>query len=552
MPWWWKFSGAGPKIFLSHKVRDGAAAAEIKSLILAAFPSLRNEVNQTDNIFLSSDANSIPKAATWQLEIEKQLRDADSLLLLYTDPQQTWDWCLYEGGYFAGNHFSNAAKLSYVIHPQGGAVPAPLRNRQSVPATRADVLSCLKRMLRTAAEAAYFGDAQWNELADRVAGTVQRLGSRYYAPQKLMRVRIPGTAGAAAAAATSSLPPQTDVWENATVTFDAKAAAVFGRDANVPIPWAGLKGELRSSRFDVAGLHDLVIAVRELRDPAAALGLFRGPKDRTGYRPVLVDRDVKEDGLLELQLMLVELPETFRIDDAQDFDVAAKLFYLASQFRWRVVEAHAARLEAAPPGDEQTHTLMRNLHRSIEDVLAEARNLRMDEENRERVLRPFSEDERRRMTQAGDAWGLAHKRLTDAVDKGDVVTARHVLTVMRLLNYEFLTIALARLTGVTRSVALPPTAGLPAELAALIPEPLRNSRSRLPRAAQRPGHTPGKEAGVSADATQPGDPRRSLRKPTPGSEGGLASRKRSPSSGRRAPKTPPVRPSVSRKGRRGG
>src|SRR5687768_5259046 len=183
---WWSYDKTGPKIFLSHKVRDGAAAAEIKKFILAAFPSLRNEQNQTDNIFLSSDGESIPKGTVWQVQIEKQLREADALLMLYTDPHQNWDWCLYEGGYFGGNHFSDPAKLLYVLHPQTAPVPAPLKHRQTVPATRADVLSCLRSMLGTTPEARLLRESRWSELADTIASTVRRLGSQYYAPQKLM------------------------------------------------------------------------------------------------------------------------------------------------------------------------------------------------------------------------------------------------------------------------------------------------------------------------------------------------------------------------------
>ena len=79
-------------VFISHKAKDELAAEAIRK-------ALKMRGGNSLEIFVSE---RIKAGSQWSEEIWKSLKRADWLLLLYTDPSQEWDWCLFEAGFFAG------------------------------------------------------------------------------------------------------------------------------------------------------------------------------------------------------------------------------------------------------------------------------------------------------------------------------------------------------------------------------------------------------------------------------------------------------------------
>ena len=86
-------SGEMPKlrIFLSHKLSATENARQFISH-LTTFSSHHIEVVASANF---------RRGEEWEPQIRAALDTADWLMLLFTDMDENWDWCLYETGYFS-------------------------------------------------------------------------------------------------------------------------------------------------------------------------------------------------------------------------------------------------------------------------------------------------------------------------------------------------------------------------------------------------------------------------------------------------------------------
>ena len=85
-------------IFISHKHEYETAAKTIKGI-------LSKLGGRSVKCFLSEE---ITPGDDWYKWIGDRLAESNVLLLLFTEPSASWDWCLYEAGLFqsiGGNDF---------------------------------------------------------------------------------------------------------------------------------------------------------------------------------------------------------------------------------------------------------------------------------------------------------------------------------------------------------------------------------------------------------------------------------------------------------------
>jgi hypothetical protein len=76
---------------------------------------LKSEINDVD-FFLSE---KITPGENWRIDITKALKSAGCMLLLYLDPDQDWDWCLFEAGLFSA-HRSRDGGTTALLYPISG------------------------------------------------------------------------------------------------------------------------------------------------------------------------------------------------------------------------------------------------------------------------------------------------------------------------------------------------------------------------------------------------------------------------------------------------
>ena len=127
------------RVFVSHK-SDDAELAEVVA------DELRNLAPDQIECWVSGEA--LTAGMDWDREIKKQLAQSHLLVLLFTTPQHTWDWCLYEVGLYVRFDADDVISVACLFDP-GGAPPAPLNQVQCVPATPEAVAKQLLRPLCT-------------------------------------------------------------------------------------------------------------------------------------------------------------------------------------------------------------------------------------------------------------------------------------------------------------------------------------------------------------------------------------------------------------------
>jgi TIR domain len=110
-------------IFISHRAEYGSLVQELKKAIET---TSRGQIR----VFISEELRG---AEDWREAIKSQLRDAQSLFLVYGAPYEDWSWCFYEAGYFAGlDPEQKQARRIYCISRPNVPAPGPLSELQMV------------------------------------------------------------------------------------------------------------------------------------------------------------------------------------------------------------------------------------------------------------------------------------------------------------------------------------------------------------------------------------------------------------------------------------
>jgi hypothetical protein len=108
-------------IFISHRSEYARVARDLKKTI-------ENTSQGRLDVFISED---IPRAAgAWRPSIEKHLREAQCLFLIYGAPYEDWSWCFYEAGYFTAANPAGTVRPIYCLVRPNVEPPGPLGHLQ--------------------------------------------------------------------------------------------------------------------------------------------------------------------------------------------------------------------------------------------------------------------------------------------------------------------------------------------------------------------------------------------------------------------------------------
>lgn len=118
-------------VFISHRTKDKHVAHSTKKLL----------AQHTANVeyFVSEE---IEKGEKWRKTIMQQLHHSRFLLLVFTDPDENWNWCLYETAFFdALTQLANTIqnRRIYCLHHPEIEPPKPIADLQTAPATPEEV-----------------------------------------------------------------------------------------------------------------------------------------------------------------------------------------------------------------------------------------------------------------------------------------------------------------------------------------------------------------------------------------------------------------------------
>ena len=111
------------KIFVSHKHENHTLAVAFQQALEGLSPTIECFVSGA-NLSAGSD---------WNREIRHRLAESHMLVLLFTRPTASWDWCLFETGLFTRSDLDDISAVVCICEPSA-STPSPLANLQAVPA----------------------------------------------------------------------------------------------------------------------------------------------------------------------------------------------------------------------------------------------------------------------------------------------------------------------------------------------------------------------------------------------------------------------------------
>ena len=308
------------KVFVSHKSDD----AELAEVFAA---ELRNLAPDRLECWVSGQ--DLVAGADWEREIKKQLAQSHLLVLLFTTPHHTWDWCLYEVGLFIRFEAEDVRAVVCVFDPSG-TPPAPLHQVQSVRAT-ADALS--EQLLRPLCTQTWEMSDTWqrgallpdvpNEVleaaAERIAEKFRHVLERsqpdttddVYSYRPCHRIVL-DLQHCGTASSWSGIPRQARVIEGRDATTSYTLSLFRAHEGNSALTWGDLLAEVGGE--DGSWLRDLdasfmLSLTRHLWSPSMEVMAVWQPnvhQHRT-YRPIVYEvvRRVHDDDAVQATILLL-------------------------------------------------------------------------------------------------------------------------------------------------------------------------------------------------------------------------------------------------------
>lgn len=166
------------QVFFSFKEKDMETAATIVELLEGLSAGKLDITYQKD--FTKEFGRNFREY------ISKQIKKANWFILLFPDPKDEWDWCLFETGFFAAQ-LTSADRL-FCIYPEGEKPPSPIETLQSIPANTSKVESFLRETFLEDNAALYGLEAINPKLKDSDIQTyAQLIVDAIHKPKKMIR-----------------------------------------------------------------------------------------------------------------------------------------------------------------------------------------------------------------------------------------------------------------------------------------------------------------------------------------------------------------------------
>lgn len=427
----------GLHIFISHKSEDKEAARDLQS-ILGTFGGDRLVVDVSEDI---------PPGTDWLDWIREHLMESHMLLLLFTDPKSTWDWCLYEAGLFTDlrAEYKKERRQVICIHDPENPPPAPLRHLHTLSANVEAIKAWLMKLFgsreytglkRPLSTKFAQNEEMLNDQAIKIRDlVVQDPWVRRYPPKRLQIALQKRTQ-----MSSSRIP------DEATVTADNLTLSAFGLiERGADWTWKELLDAWRA-RVRVHDRGD--VDDRWVKELGRAL--FSARKDEAIEPPQVPLRSVSDGKLYLAVLYRVEkrqrmgpirfgvlLVESKRgTEIPEDLDVLLSAVVLATRFRYEVLERFIPKLKhVRSPATREDYCLhVGHAVRSIERDASVCRLLRP-----RTLMDNFSDQQQKTLiSEIYEKWDKHQDQIFEAIDKNDASTLWKELEKVESLNSIFL------------------------------------------------------------------------------------------------------------------
>jgi len=434
------------RIFISHKSENGAAARGIKN-------ELELNGGSRIEVFISEDIRGGDNWFDW---IKTHLVGSNMLLLLFTEPSATWDWCLYEAGLFTRLNVDDESVQRRVVclrNPQTDS-PGPLEHLQAVPVQAGSVKQFLRDLYGSAA---YAGQpepinpalARNDEALDRVAATICTLFAPL-TPQRSLRfnqhidlyVKDPAKI------------------EEVRIPADARVESEGGLElfglADERATWGSLEAAVRDQQSDTRWLAQLAGCVhkaslgRTFRSMQAIFQSAQGPT----YKPILAEVETMSDGSMIFHILFDETVSGSIGDVPTPLGILVTALRMGMRMRYEVLQKSLA-IIARVRGGEDVGQACEQVRQNIYCIESEAasRGAELRRESLGAVFAPGRE--RDSIMRMYDQWYDLRARLFQAMDDHDPEQGEQALEAMLAMNTSFMTVGSRRYHELVKELLAP-------------------------------------------------------------------------------------------------
>lgn len=416
------------KIFISHKQEEGEAARKIKSL-------LEYFGNDRLSCFVSE---LIAPGKPYPERIEEELRESLWFLFLYTDPQLTWDWCLYEAGMFRG-WMEPHDRLTCLYHREGH-LPDAISRFQAVKAEPEGVEVFLRELYTKpplpAIEPVGEGDPgvpamdpinpkiadSQEDFDSLITRLCEAVGSPAPEKERIHHNKYVFLTPEWPHDGEPSWPLTDDETRielaSCAVTTDDKTAALFGlgaapRDAT----WESLIGHYtRQDGGDQRWLDELEDSLNQACRRLAVQPVFanfRASESGKIFRPMIYRTDFALDGsTCECRVIFIDsLSRGSSREQPEDVRVLLTSLRLAIRLRWEILERFQNKLEILH-AETPDAAIGAELKERLELIQWESDSLGLLD--RDKLISVFPEEDRQKVHEMYDEWEDLGPTLFDA------------------------------------------------------------------------------------------------------------------------------------------
>jgi hypothetical protein len=403
-------------IFISYKKGDVALANTVDRI----FGDFGGEKVET---FIAS---KLHPGTLWENWIRESLANSHLLILLFTDPDQDWGWCLFEAGLFLGLDVGDHRHVVCVYQPKNEP-PRPLKSIQGVPANISDILSMLKTIFQdtvltqtTTPLNKHVSDSTLRDAAEDIAKLfllrMARPDSVY--PEILMTF------------------PHSELSDDTVVTPDTRALSLFGI-ADGEWQWGHFIEELDLKNSPLVDeLKRAIGVIGRRRAPGPLAANYRSPETGTYYSPAIYRVERLKDKLVTCRVAFIPQSTPIEAGGPGDAGVLFSMLKMGVRFRWEIVETFLAKLRN---GGRDSPSVYGYLQNAIDVIEREGAAFHFDDY--ENIKHIFDSSRQDKVLFLYNDWRVLRTELGEFIQVKDADGVTKTLHKIRSLNQTFMAIA---------------------------------------------------------------------------------------------------------------
>lgn len=415
-------------VFISHKHEDEHAARSIKK-ILERYSASRL------NCFISEE---IPAGRNWYDWIKERLVESNMLLLLFTETDKEWDWCLYEAGLFTRLEGEDFRRVICLL-PPNIEPPKPLKHLQAVVTQPDKLAQFLVDLFGTTTltgmedpiNTAFAHDPEEIDRATKdICGLFgpKKVVKHHYNRYVKIHVRD-----------RRIIQNEKRIPDDAVVESNPRSLEIFGLSEG-SWTWRDLENKAREQKDTrwLDQLHDAVfhtgkgeIVVKQVQ--ATFQGLYGGHL----YRPILYRGDDASDGSMVFHILFIKEVCGQMVEVPTPINIIQTILVVGTRFRYEVINKGLGLINKSDPG-----TTPEGICNQVREATW---NIEKEAESRGTILMPETvamvfdnvqdKNEIRSMFQS---WIDIRRTLFEAIKNCDIQMIQQQLDLLLKLNNRFM------------------------------------------------------------------------------------------------------------------